>query len=1494
MPLGKVESFHVGTQDWDAYVRRVIQFIALNNIERNLHVATLVTLVGADCYALMCDLCSPVHPEDKTFDELVKLVKDHLEPEQSEIAERHIFRQRKQQQGEGVKVYLQNLKHLAKTCSFGAQLEINLRDQFVSGLISEEMRSRLFAEKNIDYRRAVELALALEAAERHATTACATVAPGARALSDGAFNDDGLHRVGPVRGSQVAGGGSGNGVAGRRACARCGKGHPGRCRYRYHSCDLCGQKGHLKAMCEMQKRSEVSARVKQNRGQIYFNNSTSESENDCHFYNIISGGDEGPYYALLNINNASHKFEIDTGSKISAISQQYYNKFFSIFPIQSKTLILKSYTGDIIETIGYILVDVVCGTKSAKLKLHVVPNGGPPLMGRAWIKELKLSVIQCHNLCSEDSIALSLKEEYPEVFAEGLGTFKSRFRLRLKDDTPVFVKARALPLALREPVARELDRLQREGVIYKVDRSDYGTPIVPVVKSNGSIRICGDYKITLNPRLKDFHYPLPRIEDLFAALGGGEQYTKLDLSNAFQQCVLEDESQPMTAITTHMGTFVYRRVPFGIKCIPENFQKIMEETLSGLPSTAVFADDICVTGKDKSTHLSNLKAVLQRLKENGLRINWSKCKFFKDSVTYLGYKIDKFGLHTDDKKIEAIVAAPPPTNVSQLKSFMGLVNFYAKFCKNMSDILNPMYNLLKKNVKWNWDEKCMNAFIKIKKVLSSSPVLAHYDPNLPLILAVDSSPYGLGAVLLQRGADGAERPVCCASRTLAPAERNYAQIDKEALAIVFGVTKHHQYLYGRHFILRSDHRALSYIFGKNRGIPLTAASRLQRYAVKLCAYDFEIEFVRSIENCQADALSRLPLSSTSGRVKSETERCSYLNFIQENFPVSFKEIKTEIAKDPLLSRIYGYMVLKEIHDGHPGIVKMKQIARNYVYWDGLDADIERVSAQCTACVSQRPAPPAAPLHSWPWPAEPWSRLNIDFLGPFNNTYYLVIVDAHSKWIEVEKLQTISAAVVIGRLRQLFARFGLPKIIQSDNGPPMSSAEFGLYLKQNGIKHNLIAPYHPSSNGAAENSVRTIKRVLKKAVVEKMDDLTALSRFLFTYRNTEHSTTGREPAVAMFGRRLRGRLDLLRPDAAERVRAAQQAAERRTAPPHALREARPGDAVLIRDYARNSSKWAEGEVLERKSPVSYVVKAKDGRIQKRHIDQILTDKRKSRHSLALVAPIGEDTPSSMTNKPVETEQLEVGLADIGGGLVSNSVECEETKLPGLEETEDTTVGLVFPYWGVTVMFVVTVGLYGTEGLALTGRTARKKTSIKKHPEPQAAAHREGMHGITGVHHARAESRARGIRPALNMLVQVMTGHGCFGHYLYRVARREPTPLCYECGAADDTAQHTLEGCSKRGPQRRTLVAAIGGDLSLPSVVLAMLSSESASLAVPDFCEDVISQKEAAERVREEAPDAHPLRRRRVGRRRRQFEASQLLLPSQASLASYRRFTSFSTI
>ncbi|XP_059045676.1 uncharacterized protein LOC131841376 [Achroia grisella] len=792
MPLGKIESFEIGSHNWDTYCRRIRQYMTLNGIATELHVATLVTHVGVECYELMCDLCAPDLPEMKTFEELERIVKEHLEPQRSEIAERHVFRQRKQGQGETINEYLQNLKHLAKTCNFGGTLEINLRDQFVSGLYHEDMRSRLFAERELNYKRAVELALALEAADRHAATAASGMSSAASGSTSAAAASEGLHRVARARGPRTTaaggggapgtatgrGGGGGGGGGGdlhrgdtRRAgpCPRCGRdGHAAaKCRFKMYRCDRCGEKGHLKSVCKHSQRDK---------SQFFLNESNSDSEIDLDFFNLSCSGKDAPYYVSVKVENCKIKFEIDTGSKISAISKVCYDKLFSHLTLINQSLRLKSYTGNIIKPLGYILVNVIHDKFSDKLQLFVFENGGPPLLGRTWIRRLQLNTLECHNNIAEvnhNSIVKMLRVEFPEVFADGLGTYnKSCIQLHLTDKTPVFVKARPLPLALREPVERELERLKRDDVIYKVERSDYGTPIVPIVKKNGSIRICGDYKITLNPLLKDFHYPLPRVEDIFANLAGGEQYSKLDLSHAYQQALLSEESQPMTAITTHIGTFVYKRVPFGLKCIPENFQKLIEEILSGLPSVVAFQDDICVTGVDR----------------------------------------------------------------------------------------------------------CEQAFMEIKNTLSKSPVLAHYNAKLPLVLSVDSSAYGLGAVLAHKYTDGSERPISCASRTLNEAERN-SQIDKEALAIVFGVTKHHQYIYGRRFIIRSDHRALSYIFGKNKGIPQTAASRLQRYAVRLAAYNFDIEFVPSNKNCVADALSRLPLEYT--KQVYEQDCYSYLNFVED-------------------------------------------------------------------------------------------------------------------------------------------------------------------------------------------------------------------------------------------------------------------------------------------------------------------------------------------------------------------------------------------------------------------------------------------------------------------------------------------------------------------------------------------------------------------------------------------------------------------------------------
>ncbi|CAH2083991.1 unnamed protein product [Euphydryas editha] len=355
MPIGKIEPFDLNSKQWPAYIRRVKQFILLNEIKDDLQVPMLITVVGEATYSLMCDLCAPEHPEEKTFDDLVDLVTNHLEPQRSEIAERHVFRQRRQRPDESLTDYLQNLKHLSVTCNFGTRLEENLRDQFVSGLSSDVMRSRIFAEKSVDYRKAVELALALEAAERHAvmSATCPTSSEGGGEAGEGLHATFG-RRARASSSAAAASAGAAAPPAGAReaACWRCGRMHRGsRCRFANYNCDECNQRGHLKVMC---KRVQNRGEVKLSKNQNYIHQSSDED-----FFNM----------------------------DISA-----------------------------------------------------------------------------------------------------RGTCNKKFQLQLVDNNAVFVRARPVPLALRSRVERELARLERDGTIYRVEHSEYGTPIVPVSSSSGELR----------------------------------------------------------------------------------------------------------------------------------------------------------------------------------------------------------------------------------------------------------------------------------------------------------------------------------------------------------------------------------------------------------------------------------------------------------------------------------------------------------------------------------------------------------------------------------------------------------------------------------------------------------------------------------------------------------------------------------------------------------------------------------------------------------------------------------------------------------------------------------------------------------------------------------------------------------------------------------------------------------------------------------------------
>ena len=266
----------------------------------------------------------------------------------------------------------------------------------------------------------------------------------------------------------------------------------------------------------------------------------------------------------------------------------------------------------------------------------------------------------------------------------------------------------------------------------------------------------------------------------------------------------------------------------------------METLLRDLPYVCVYIDDILVTETDEQNHLKNLELVLQRLELAGLTLKKSKC-VTAESVEYLGHVIDKNGLHPSPSKVQAIKQALPPTNVTELKSFLGLVNYYHMFLSNLSTSLGPLHLLLCKNSRWNWSTEHSEAFTKVKSLLQSSSLLVHYDDKKPLLLACDASPCGIDAILSHCMDDGSDKPITFIFRTLAPAEKNYSQLEKEALAIVSTVKRLHHYLYGRHFTIYSDHQPLKYILNESKPIPVMLSSRVQHWALTLSAYDYSIQ-----------------------------------------------------------------------------------------------------------------------------------------------------------------------------------------------------------------------------------------------------------------------------------------------------------------------------------------------------------------------------------------------------------------------------------------------------------------------------------------------------------------------------------------------------------------------------------------------------------------------------------------------------------------------------
>ena len=671
----------------------------------------------------------------------------------------------------------------------------------------------------------------------------------------------------------------------------------------------------------------------------------------------------------------------------------------------------------------------------------------------------------------------------------------------------------------------------------------------------------------------------------------------------------------------------------------------MDALFAGIPGVCVYLDDILVSGKTKQEHDKNLDLVFSVLWDAGLKLKREKCLLAQDRVTYLGHIIDNKGLHPVKKKVDAIHKAPEPENVSELQSFIGLLCYYNKFLSNLSTVMAPLYELLRKDTPWKWGKEQSKAFKQCKTLLHCDSLLMHYDPSKQLVLACDAYTKGVGCVLSHL-IDGVERPIAFYSRTLKPAEKNYSVLDKEALAVICGVKKFHCYLYGRSFIIQSDHKPLEKLLHEKNKLSHMAAPRNKRWSLDLSAYDYSWKYRSGKNMCHADAMSRLPLNNPERDEVPLPAKVVFLLQTLDYSPITSEQIRIMTRRDPVLSKILDYVttgawptncvdtnlsayfnkqdeisieqgcvlwgtrviipsrgrerVLELLHESHPGIVKMKSIARRVCWWPKLDSDIESYVHNCGNCQAITAVPPLSSVHPWEWPGKPWVRIHVDFAGPIKGQMYLIVIDSYSKWLEIIPTDSATAEVTIRALREIMSRWGLPLMMVSDNGPCFKAYEFVEFCKHNHIKHITVSPHHPASNGLAERAVQIFKRGVKKLSGNINENI---SHFLLYYRSTPQTTTGDSPSMLMLNRQIRTRVDIMLPHKHNNVLVKQQnmiTGGKRSV----SRSLYMGDPVRIINFSKHAKdKWLPGVVTDKHGPLTYLITLDDGRIFRRHLDHI---------------------------------------------------------------------------------------------------------------------------------------------------------------------------------------------------------------------------------------------------------------------------------------------------
>lgn len=818
-------------------------------------------------------------------------------------------------------------------------------------------------------------------------------------------------------------------------------------------------------------------------------------------------------------------------------------------PIQKSEKILCGPDGNRLDIIGEMDIELVSSTGLETTgRVCILKGAKTNLLGKPEI--LQFGLVKGINRV-EDNIY----NKHPKLFRE-LGELPDVFKIHLKEESsPICINVpRRLPIGLREATKKELDRMEKLGVIEKVEKpTEWCSGMVVAPKANGKVRICVDLT-QLNKSVKREYFPLPRLEESLASIKGSRYFSKMDANSGFWQIKLEEESREYTTFITPFGRYMFKKMPFGISAAPEFFQRQMTKVLTGLEGVVCMMDDVLVVGNTKHEHDERLRKVLSKIEENGLTLNKDKCEFGVERVKFLGHIIDKEGIHVDPEKEKAIKGMKEPGNRKELRRFLAMVNYLSRFSPQLSEVQIPLRELDKNKVPWLWTSKQQESFEKVKEIVSSSPVLTLFDNNAKHRITADASKNTLGAALLQRNDQGKWQPVNYASRKLTEVERRYGQIEKEALAITWACEKFDYYLVGREFSIETDHKPLIPLLGDKdlSDLPL----RIQRFKMRMMRYSYEIFHTPGDKMYLADLLSRPPSPKELvkigrverhakqmigaledrilERIREEGEKDKEYRLIKKNIEEGWKdrvsgEVKKLKGMTETLSVIEGLVMMKsrllipknlraemleKLHEGHQGKVKTYRRSQEAIWWPSIRREINEMIESCTQCIKEREIQ-HQPMTTTQLPEGPWKEIGTD-LFEFEGKQYAIFIDYYSRWIEVTSLANSTGKEIVKKFRPLIARYGIPKQIRSDNGPCYVSEEWKEMMEEYMIHHVTSSPHYPESNGLAERGVKIVKNMWRK---EKNKN-----RALMAYRTTALES-GSRPDELFLNRRMRNSIPI---------------------------------------------------------------------------------------------------------------------------------------------------------------------------------------------------------------------------------------------------------------------------------------------------------------------------------------------------------------------------------